>query len=342
MSASHFHTSYAHKRRSDATIPQHSPGLSNGSTASSSDVSYDEPDDDLSLSPADIAVMRRLAQKANLLPVIARADSLTDDKLAAIKKVVHRDLSAAGLDFGVFGPPKAAHEPSDSSTPTPTNPAKESDGDHESEPGEERRSRSVIKLRPTRNPFKRFNSRSRSRLDLTEDADEPNTAEIMDNESVASVRFSAQIVAKKELSDILPFALIAPEYNAKRRSRKASRPVSGQSFQTDTGASIATGAAPSEDGHVTSSPTSTASKVPPPFLNGPPPSLRGVFTRKFRWGTVDVLDPEHCDFAALRTAVLSTHMKVRVVFPFVNAPEELLFREFGRGVFEMSKLTDLI
>ncbi|KAI0087872.1 Septin-domain-containing protein [Irpex rosettiformis] len=307
-SASRVPTSYTNKRRSDATIPQHSPGLSNGSTISSSDLSYDEPEDDLVLSPADIAVMRRLAQKVNLLPVISRADSLTDDKLAAIKKVVHRDLSAAGLDFGVFAPSNPANGPSDSSTPTPTDPAK--GGEDDQEPEEERRSRSVIKLRPTRNPFKRFNSRSRSRLDLTENVDEPDTAEIMDNESVASVRFSAQIVAKKELTDLLPFALIAPEYNAKRRSRKMSRPISAQSFQTDTSVSVVTGAVPSEDGHIASSPTSTTSKLPPPFLNGPPPSLRGMFTRKFRWGTVDVLDPEHCDFAALRTAVLSTHMKM--------------------------------
>ena len=48
-----------------------------------------------------------------------------------------------------------------------------------------------------------------------------------------------------------------------------------------------------------------------PFLDGPPADLRGVFTRRYRWGTIDVLAPEHCDFAALRTAVLSTHMKAR-------------------------------
>lgn len=282
--------------------------------------------------------MRRLAQKANLLPIICRADSLTDDKLAAIKKVVHRDLSAAGLDFGVFGPPKPVNGASDSSTPTPTDPAKKVEDDQESEPEEDRRSRSVIKLR-SRNPFKRFNSRSRSRLDLTENADEPDTAEIMDNESVASVRFSAQIVAKKELTDILPFALIAPEYSTKRRSRKASRPISSQSFQTDTSVSVPPGTAPpSEDGHDASSPTSTSSKVTPPFLNGPPPSLRGVFTRKFRWGTVDVLDPEHCDFAALRTAVLSTHMKVRVSVCLLIRPVEI---SFCRGVvLKLLKLTD--
>lgn len=286
-----------------------SPGLSTGSTVSSSEMSYDEPDDELALSPADISVMRRLAKKANLLPIIAHADSLTDDKLAAIKKVVHRDLSAAGLDFGVFGPPKAANGSADPSTPTPgrtANGGERHEEEAEPEPEEDRKSRSVIKLRPSRNPFKRFNSRSRSRIELTEDPDEPNTAEIMDNESVASVRFSAKVIAQTELSDLLPFALIGPEYNANRRTRKLSRPLSGQSFQTDTGTSIVS---PSDDGHSVTSPTSLSSRNAP-FLNGPPANLRGVFVRKFRWGTVDVLDPEHCDFAALRTAVLSTHMKV--------------------------------
>jgi septin family protein len=47
-----------------------------------------------------------------------------------------------------------------------------------------------------------------------------------------------------------------------------------------------------------------------PSVTSPPDDLKGVFVRRFRWGTVDVLDPIHCDFAALRTAVLSTHMKV--------------------------------
>ena len=52
------------------------------------------------------------------------------------------------------------------------------------------------------------------------------------------------------------------------------------------------------------------------YWQGPPRDLKGVFVRRFRWGTVDVLDPTHCDFAALRTAVLSTHMKVCLPDPF--------------------------
>jgi hypothetical protein len=38
---------------------------------------------------------------------------------------------------------------------------------------------------------------------------------------------------------------------------------------------------------------------------------RGAFTRKYRWGTIDVLDPAHCDVGVLRGVVLGSHMKVR-------------------------------
>ena len=36
---------------------------------------------------------------------------------------------------------------------------------------------------------------------------------------------------------------------------------------------------------------------------------KGKFTRSFRWGTLDVLDQNHCDFRHLRTAIFH-HMKV--------------------------------
>lgn len=41
-----------------------------------------------SLKPLDIEVMKRLHTKVNLIPVIAKADTLTDDEIAAFKKRV--------------------------------------------------------------------------------------------------------------------------------------------------------------------------------------------------------------------------------------------------------------
>ena len=185
------------------------------------------------------------------------------------------------------------------------------------EDGDERKSRPVIKLRPTRHGARGLSS-SRSRRDLSQVADtirEPLSPD--DSESVANIRFSARMVAKTDLTALMPFALIAPEPN-KRRPRCIS---------TDSG--LTTPRPQSEDDHVLKTPISVHSSRNPILLPGPPQDLKGVFIRKFRWGTVDVLDPNHCDFAALRTTVLSTHLKVNsftvLLRGLVHIPNYLFF-----------------
>lgn len=59
---------------------------------SSGDESDEEDDGVLTMSPVEIRVIRRLSARANILPVIARADSLTDEKLLAVK-------NAGGFEF---------------------------------------------------------------------------------------------------------------------------------------------------------------------------------------------------------------------------------------------------
>ena len=384
-------SSFPTKVRSEVTVSYKPPDLS--SLSDETDSEDEEDEHGLAMAPADIRVIRRIAARANVLPVIARADSLTDAKLAAVKRVVRRDLRAADLDFGVFGPVAAAPDAEAGSVKSPaderasrngngnengnghghtnssSNDSQHSAGDvahangngnapasstaepsegsekppqKEEEPqqdgdadGAERPSRPVIKLRPTR--LTRRPSRSRSRLEMSETAlaEDPHSFELInDAESVASVRFSAHIVAKTDLSAHLPFALITPEHSRRRRALKSavaspsSASVSGHGH--GIGSAHGNGhesrresmAAPSEDGHAHSvaqsmitspvSPSGSSSLRHYPYLQGPPADLKGVFVRKFRWGTVDVLNPEHCDFAALRTAVMSTHIKVRL------------------------------
>lgn len=196
---------------------------------------------------------------------------------------------------------------------------------------EERQSRPVIKLRASRHI--RPLSRSRSRRDLSRAAEEdgrrPVSPDANDRESVANVRFSAHIIAKTDLSDLMPFALIAPE-----PSKHRPRVKSHVQVETPTTTDAVSPTSPAEqqqqqtvptddedpsspvDANV-SSPVSVAGKNYA-FLQQAhqPQDLKGVFVRKFRWGTIDVLDPNHCDFAALRTAVLSTHLKVRLLFRY--------------------------
>lgn len=231
--------------------------------------------------------------------------------------VVRTDLADAGLDFGVFEPTQkstaATPRQTHFSTPNGTNGVDDAgiNGEvysEEEDVADERQAREVIKLRPSRH---RNPSRSRSRRDLSqvaEDVRRPASPDAADRESVANVRFSAHIVAKADLKKLLPFALIAPE-GSKRRQQPVS-PDTRLLSMTPSSAEQ-----PSEDGHapsVDTVPCTPASVYSTriPYLQGPPDDLKGVFVRKYRWGTVDVLDPNHCDFAALRTAVLSTHIKV--------------------------------
>ncbi|EGO23791.1 hypothetical protein SERLADRAFT_416136 [Serpula lacrymans var. lacrymans S7.9] len=305
------------KTRSEATISYRPPdGTFEPDEGSDSD---SESSSELSMSPAEIRVIRRLSARVNVLPVIARADSLTDDTLSEVKKAVRKGLHEAGLDFGVFTASKqkgeegekglvngVGHENGSANANANGNEVANGSGSgngnghnghvaSEEEPA--RKTRPVIKLRG----FRLSRSRSRSRRDLSSvvhDDSEPYYPDDTDRESVASVRFSAHVVAKADMNTLLPFALITPEHSSTPRPKRPR-------------------------------PTSVSSS--------PPEDLRGVFTRKFRWGTIDVLNPEHCDFAALRTAVLLTHLKIlkihtREVLYEKYRTEKLLARRATRNI----------
>ncbi|KAJ7288300.1 septin family protein [Mycena rebaudengoi] len=325
------------KTRSETTVSYRNPPDLVPDTSSEDD-SDDENEGALTMSPAEIRVIKRLSARSNVLPVIARADSLTDGKLLSVKNAVRAGLTEAGLDFGVFSPTKKAAE-----TPRQTRFADASQNGHangngnengngkvdangtaeadEDDDPEDRQSRPVIKLR-ARN---RGLSRSRSRRDLSSAADDHRrpVSPDADAESLANVRFSAHIVAKTDLSELMPFALIAPE-SGKKGQRRMS--VDTQLLNTAPSSPMQQsedGHAPSMEDAVPPTPASIHSSRGLAYLQGPPDDLKGVFIRKFRWGTVDVLDPTHCDFSALRTVVLSTHLKV-----LKNHTKEVLYEKY--------------
>ncbi|GJE98422.1 septin-domain-containing protein [Phanerochaete sordida] len=301
------------RSRSESTVSSQTPTQSPVSSDYPSHASDDDAHEELCISPADLAVMRRLVKKTNLLPVIARADTLTDDTLEAIKRAARRDLETAGLDLGVFvagqsdtrNSRRDSHATGNGTVDSHMERSHSPDDDAPSDDDDQRRSRPAIKLRGPRTPFKMpwTRSRSRTRIEDAEPTDEPTSVDTMDTESVASVRFSARTVVQSDLTALLPFAFIAPETTRRRRATySAPLPSDRQSIATD-----ADPVSPSEDSHADSTVSGTRHG---PLLQGPPADLRGVFVRKYRWGTIDVLSPEHCDFAALRTTVLSTHMKM--------------------------------
>ncbi|XP_006462579.1 hypothetical protein AGABI2DRAFT_152018 [Agaricus bisporus var. bisporus H97] len=361
------------KTRSETTI-SHPPELV-PDTCSGDDSDEDEDEGPLTMAPAEIKVIRRISNRSNVLPVIAHADSLTDEMLEAVKEAVRKGMADAGIDFGVFGSAKPAEERTSKRSAKfahgMTNGSvnghaengdsalkaediqeeEEGDDDDEDEEEEERISRPVIKLRPSRH---RAPSRSRSRRRelsrVAEDDRRPMSPDATDLDSVANVRFSAHVIAKDDIGSLLPFALITPE-NKKHRRPKAASAVDSP---LTPGAAVPQSVASTEGGHddqaeSVMSPVSVASTQgdsptsKQTFLQGPPADMKGKFVRRFRWGTVDVLDPKHCDFAAMRTAILSTHLRVlkihtREVLYEKYRTEKLLARRATRNISDEDRL----
>ena len=182
------------------------------------------------LPQAEINIIRTLSSRVNVLPVIARADTLTNERLAAIKLAVRRDLADAGIGFGIFDlEPHAA----------------------------------------TNGDTKTFNGLS--------------------NGSSSSPSSSSPTSPVTPSFLRLPYALISPDCYSH------SDGVNRQPLARHELVLQYTPGRPS-------SPNALSTKL-----------VRGKFTRGYRWGFLDVLDPNHSDFLPLRQAIFH-HMQVRVIF----------------------------
>lgn len=193
------------------------------------------------LPPADIAAIRRLSARVNVLPVIACADKLTNDRLAAVKIAIRRDLAEAGIGFGIFDVDTLAHHSA-----------------------------------------------------YNKDTAELNSTKVKSeytggyNNHVNGTSPPATPISPSFLR--LPFALISPDIYS--HSDGVSRsPLSRHE--------LAIQYAPSNNFTAPKNPTST--KIVP-----------GKFIRSYRWGHLDVMDVNHCDFLHLRSAIFH-HMRVRIL-----------------------------
>ena len=176
-------------------------------------------------------VIRRLSARVNVLPVVARADMLTNDRLAALRLAVRRDLAEAGIGFGIFDTDNHPHAV-DSSAPL-------------------------------------VNS------DMT------NGYANHSNGSTSSPRGTSPASPASPSFLRLPYALISPDiYSHSDGVPRVSLPRHELIHQ-----------------YTPSNHHSPSSKL-----------VRGKFIRNYRWGPLDVLDPNHSDFLALRTAVFH-HME---------------------------------
>ncbi|CAE6448258.1 unnamed protein product [Rhizoctonia solani] len=274
----------------------------------------------LGMLPAEVRAIQRLSQRANVFPVIARGDTLTDARLARIKRVVRRDLANAEVDLKLFGI-------GDDDDDVPQRGRVESRvgfGDGEQEP-------KVIKTK-YRRP-----SRPRAGSETT---DETASVAPIDTGSV----HIAPKVDDSMLSNMFPLVIIAPDIPKAKASKRQTTadtrtpsvpgtPVAITTDDPDLPSSELAGSFPTQgqtdaSGNLTTPPQppsrsastyATPGVLPPSSWRGDTGSItnaptagmypRGQFTRKYRWGTIDVLDPAHCDVGVLRGVALGSHMK---------------------------------
>jgi len=310
-----------------------------------------QPKNALTMLPSEARIIARLAKRVNVLPIIARADTLTDSRLERIKKAVKRDLANVGVGAGkggargggrgkdgrdgvdvwtiwdaeagvMLGRPALPTRSSDrerdhdrdvfsASTPNTAPPTPNANAAAE----DDRPTRPVIKLRSTLRGLTRSRSRKSLKSAVGADVDEPDAeatpgypltpsnslgpgegggdrnSMISRRESVNSTATGVKseggqpsgtydaVFSRADLKARMPFAVIAPEKH--RPSKHAHTHGNGAANGNGNGS-----------------------------VNGHDFGVYGRFTRKFRWGTIDVLDPHHCDFAALRAAVLGSYMRV--------------------------------
>lgn len=197
------------------------------------------------LPAADIATIRRLSARVNVLPVVARADMLTNDRLAAVKMAIRRDLAEAGIGFGIFDLDTFPQYPQYSHNDN-------------------------VELTPPK-----FHSES------------PNGyANHANGASSAATSPPSTPLSPSFLR--LPFALISPDIYS--HSDGVSRPSPSRH-------ELALQYTPSH---------------PHPKLKTQPHSklAPGKYIRSYRWGFLDVMDTNHCDFVYLRGAIFH-HMQVQ-------------------------------
>lgn len=311
-----------HRQTSLSSITSAETSESSSEDEQDSGVASGEPKAKKSISqtmnPAELQVIKRLALRCNVLPIIARADTLSDDRLALVRQVVRRDLIKAGLGFGIFDPNAAADtkmlakapstpvRPGRAVPDTPTAPSSSVEGP-EDDSDEERQSRPVIKLKSPRTPSARDRSRSRRRMLDLDDEEEPSPEGlVVDKPPTTWPKHSKEAIAK-----MMPFVVIAPEEAPKPKRRRA---------KSDAARTAPNGApATDADGEMK---RRTSVKDLKQYIRSPA-DFQGQFVRRYRWGTIDVLNPSHCDFVALRTAVLGTHLR-----PLKNNTKEVLYENF--------------
>lgn len=205
---------------------RHEPAPSDPQDDQYYDDDPDSPWGRATLHKTEIEIIFDLAQKVNLLPVIAKADTLSAERLNAVKDAVRKDLQDIGLALGL-GETRQVRSPGGSSVTT-----------------------------RTPSPY-----------------------------------------------SVMPYAVMSADIFMHGDGVARRRPSETELYQQFQRATIDS----------------------PDVANDLFLSVDVPLQRSYRWGTIDVLNPQHTDFLALREMALNNHLMVRIELYFTRFITDIAF-----------------
>ncbi|TDL23324.1 hypothetical protein BD410DRAFT_827982 [Rickenella mellea] len=273
-----------------------------------------------SLPETEIQIIRRLSTRVNVLPVIARADTLTTERLVAVKNAVRRDLAVAGIGFGIFdteypfdGGARGAEEYAKGSVPPPPAMASSASG---ASSKASKTSSSSTSSSSTAPPMSMTTATTPSTPTSPSviSPGPPFSSSFPSSSSGSSL--SANGAGGGPVIPRLPHAIMSPDMYAHGEGVVYSSYAHPRSGHPTPGSSGMVPPPPSRQELM-------RRYTPSPSLLKPALIAAGErFMRTYRWGAIDVLDPAHCDFAYLRAAVFH-HM-----VPLKTYTRDYLFAKF--------------
>ena len=306
----------------------------------------------LRLSQQEKKIILRLSRRANVLPVLAKADLLTEQRCLEIKAAIRLSFQEMSLPAGPFmaAGDAAGEEEETEMLSTPTEPTQPALREHKkqglsissaitekSEPDSETDASS---LPPGGEPVKRI--KLRSRRSFSKPSSERPDLPVLDHtpplfadkqQEEEELVIPTPLTPKAE-SNQWPFTLILPEperppppqgtrgsdilngFPAPPKSIPPVPPIppqhqaharaeSATSYLSSAGSGLdsQTGGAALLNG----SSQQGASGPHIPNVTSSDPGRR--FQRRYKWGAIDIFNPEHCDFTALRASILCHHVE---------------------------------
>ncbi|KAH9473883.1 hypothetical protein MJO29_000945 [Puccinia striiformis f. sp. tritici] len=202
---------------------------------------------ELHMSSLDLRQMKRLSRRCNILPVIGRADELTEAELINIKNVVQSDMKSYGIDLGLFA---VIESESDQDGTSSDHPEVTTDSSNSGKSNEEEDTRKKLPRRKS-------------------------TALLTPRRPVSSIMDNSHEL--DGVCGMIPLSVIGAEV------------MPGKSMDADD--------------------LERLNQLNPLFKMPNTEDSPSIYVRRFKWATVDVLNPRHCDFVLLRAVILGSHFK---------------------------------